>query len=457
MKEKRVKSYENKTPLFSDPEILEESIDKKSLECQKTEVTRLKKYIKQKMDQKKPSVVAYLAPYGSGKSVVLKNAIKGLPDSYKVVEYDIWQCSDEKDIWENFLIQFLSKVENKAPNKIIDEIDGTKLKWKNLLLFGLFYIIISGVVWFIFGNPQNWLMAFVKSFLIYAAPVFLVLAGINKFFPVYESRMKTLFQYEDKIKQKVLKDRSPVVIILEDIDRSGDTGYKFLETLKCFFASNIKNVPIMVICPQKNLSFGSIEYGRDDYWASVDRLERSIKIYDDVVYGVMAKKISPEYANELLTKAGCTDQKLIDVVGLLINTCSNESLITMRSLAFLLRNTASFIESDQMADPALVFFFLSYKFLDSKNGVGSSAMIKEIMSNGIGLTSNPRDLRIQLVCRLFDIDLNKYPNSVRIQFGDLDSSYGDLNYRCHRHVTNSGWIACDINLKYKDLMKRIAR
>ncbi|MBQ2654837.1 MAG: hypothetical protein IJF83_14905 [Methanobrevibacter sp.] len=128
MKEKRVKAYENKTPLFSGPEILEESIDKKSLECQKTEVTRLKKYIKQKMDQKKPSVVAYLAPYGSGKSVVLKNAIKGLPNSYKVVEYDIWQCSDEKDIWENFLIQFLSKVENKAPNKIIDEIDGTKIK-----------------------------------------------------------------------------------------------------------------------------------------------------------------------------------------------------------------------------------------------------------------------------------------------------------------------------------------
>jgi len=456
MKEKRVEADENKAPLFSNPEILEESINKKPLECQRTEVARLNKYIKQKMGQKKPSIVAYLAPYGSGKSVVLENAIKELPGSCKIIEYDIWQCSSKKDVWEDFLIQFLSKVENKTTNKIIDEIDGTKLKWKNLLLFGLIYIVISGVVWFIFSNPQNWFMDFMKSFLIYAAPVFLVLAGINKLFPVYESRAKTLFQYEDKIKQKVLKNEGPIVIILEDIDRSGDTGYKFLETLKCFFVSNIKNGSIMVICPQKNLSFGSVEYDRDDYWTSVGRLERSIKIYDDVVYGVMPKKISPEYANELLTKAGCTDQKLIDVVGLLIDTCSSESLFTMRSLSFLLRNTASFVKSNQTADPALSFFFLSYKFLDSKNGIGASAMIKEIISSGINLTSNPGDPRIRLACRLFDIDLNKYPNSVRLQFGDLEPSYGDLNYRCHRHVTNSGWIVCDINLKYKDLMKSIS-
>ena len=86
----------------------------------------------------------------------------------------------------------------------------------------------------------------------------------------------------------------------------------------------------------------------------------------------------------------------------------------------------------------------------------ASAMIKEIISSGISLTSNPGDPRIRLVCRLFDIDLNKYPDSVRLRFGDLEPSYGVLNYRCHRHVTNSGWIVCDINLKYKDLMKSIS-
>lgn len=37
------------------------------------------------MDQKKPSIVAYLAPYGSGKSVVLENAIKELPGSCKII------------------------------------------------------------------------------------------------------------------------------------------------------------------------------------------------------------------------------------------------------------------------------------------------------------------------------------------------------------------------------------
>lgn len=441
--------------LFSNPGILEESVDEEPFEYQKTEIARINNSIEQMIKQNKPNIVAYLGPYGSGKSVVLDNVLKGLPENYRKMQFDVWQCSDSRDIWENFLIQFLASIEKKEPNKILCGVDGTKIKWRWLLLFLAIYIVISGVFWFIFKEPQNWFMLFMKAFLIYAAPIFLVLAGINKFFPVYESKINTLFQYKERIIKEIRKNKSPIIIVIEDIDRSGDTGYQFLEVLKCFL-KEVGKYPIVILCPQKNLSFGSVEFDRDDYWTSTDRLERSIKLYDDVLYGTFSKNVSWKQAKQLLDRAGCSDQKLVDTIGLLINTCSSNSLFTMRSLKFLLRNTASFIESDTTAEPALVFFYLSYKFLDSKKGVGSSTMVKEILNRGVSLTSNPNTLEIDLVCRLFDIDLNMYSGATRIQFGDLDVSYGVLNYRCHRHINNKNWIECDVNQKYKILSKSIA-
>ena len=447
-----MKNGKSEGGLFSHPEVLEETTEERPLDYQKSEIEKIKNYTIRQIKKNRPKIVAYLAPYGSGKSVILNNVLNELPEGYNKIQFDIWQCSDKKDIWESFLIKVLSELKHEAEKKIINRIDGTKIRWISLVLFFLCYLGVSFIAWFLLKDYDHEPARFLRAFLIYAAPVFLALAGINKFFPVYESKMKTLAQYKEELNKVIKNNNRPTVVVIEDVDRSGNGGQRFLETLKCFLG-DVGDRPILVLCPQRDYSFGNIMYREDDnHWDSVAKLENSIKIYDDVVYGSYSGKVTGKQALQLMESAGCHDEKLVETIKLTILACSNSSLLTMRSLKFLLRNVLAFIEANESADPSAALFFLSRRFLDARKGVGSNNLTDSIFRSGISLSSGGDDRERDLVCHVFDIDLNMYRDAARIQFEYMDS-VPEKGYKTRRHVDNKRWVVCCVDRKYQNLAK----
>ena len=293
--------------------------------------------------------------------------------------------------------------------------------------------------------------SFFASFLIYAAPVFIALAGINRIFPIHESKMKTLAQYKDELSKVIKKNNQPVVIVIEDVDRSGNDGQRFLETLKCFL-DDLRDKSLLVICPQRDYSFGSIMYKNDDsHWDSVAKLENSIKIYEDVIYGTLSGKVTEEQVQQLMESAGCYDKKLVETVKLAVHACSDSSLFTMRSLKFLLRSTTTFAEINEFVDPSVTFFFLSRRFLDARNGIGVNSMTDSITHYGISLTAGDNNPEIDLVCHVFDIDLNMYRDSTRIEFKFV-ADVPEWKYKI-RMDRKAKCIICNINRNYEVLTK----
>ena len=150
--------------LFSHLDVLDETIEENPLGYQQKEIDRIKNYILKQLKKHKPRIVAYLAPYGSGKSVVLNNVLKELPEKYKKIQFDIWQCSSKKDIWESFLIKTLSELEYEKEKKIIDRIDGTKIRWRVLSLYSPCCFVASCITWFLLKDSDCVAIRFLRAF-----------------------------------------------------------------------------------------------------------------------------------------------------------------------------------------------------------------------------------------------------------------------------------------------------
>ena len=64
-----------KTPLFGNPEALRESDKQIQLQSQSANVRMLVNNIKSFLKANNPAIVAYIGEYGTGKSVIINNAI----------------------------------------------------------------------------------------------------------------------------------------------------------------------------------------------------------------------------------------------------------------------------------------------------------------------------------------------------------------------------------------------
>ena len=180
----------------------------------------------------KNSVVGLIGPYGSGKSTMLYQIYKdqiNTNDSSKEAKwlvFDAWQYPERKDLWEGFVLDIARQCNKKLFNyarNIIDGKSGQALK-----------------------NLSTAAADTVNTFL----PGASVLKNLIPLFHTSPARRVYEFQelLVDIINKKVKKD---VFIIIEDIDRSGDMGVFFLETLKHFIKNREEdlNHKVIVIVP----------------------------------------------------------------------------------------------------------------------------------------------------------------------------------------------------------------
>ncbi len=196
------------------------------------------------------SVVGLIGPYGSGKSTMLyqiykdqinvgnhnnSKASKGnnsknnsTPPKEKWFIFDAWQYPERKDLWEGFVLDIARQCDEKLFKKIENRIDGNTGKNKKALSNAA--IDTSALIF----PPAKILKNF--TYLFQTSPI------------------KRVYDFQDlllDILNRIDTTGEKVFIVIEDIDRSGDMGIYFLETLKYFIKNCEKDIKhkIIVIVP----------------------------------------------------------------------------------------------------------------------------------------------------------------------------------------------------------------
>lgn len=179
------------------------------------------------------SIVGLIGKFGSGKSTMLYQ-IKNSSDEEKQkwIDFDAWKYPERKDLWEGFVLDFADQVGEKK--KVKGKIDGKDTKSR---LIGASTDLLTIII----DKLPN-------------------LGFMEKFLEIFRaSPAKRVFEIQEILKQLVNSQKKEISIIIEDIDRSGDAGIYFLETLKQFIREGKFENRIIAIVPIGDENF-SINY-----------------------------------------------------------------------------------------------------------------------------------------------------------------------------------------------------
>ncbi len=187
----------------------------------------------------KSSVVALVGPFGSGKSTMLHQIMTQRSEKELCIEFDAWKYPDRKDLWEGFVLDLAKCIGPKIKAETENKIKGTIHNDVKALIN-----TVSGI----FG------LSFIK--------------GLNHFFE--RSPAKRVDDIQDILAKCINNCEKEILVIVEDIDRSGDSGVFFLETLKQFIRCAVLNKKITIIVPISNASY----YNKlDSYLKCIDYFE----------------------------------------------------------------------------------------------------------------------------------------------------------------------------------------
>lgn len=157
------------------------------------------------------SLVGVIGDYGTGKSTMLYQLEKQNPDNWIV--FDAWAFPNRKDLWEGFVFDFAKKFAGKDFDKARKKIDGTSADDAKSLI----NIIAEGANLFIPG------------------------AGIIKNFSSLfkSSPARRVFEFREMLHGLIKKQSNDLFVVLEDVDRAGQEGMVFLETIKQFISKEL--------------------------------------------------------------------------------------------------------------------------------------------------------------------------------------------------------------------------
>lgn len=197
-------------------EILEENYKVEDLLDFSNEVNRLNNLIN---SIPYSSLIGYIGKFGSGKSTTIYQLQKKYKSEGKTkwFEFDAWKYPERKDLWEGFVLDVADQIGDRK--RIENKIDGKQHDDKKALIQ-----TISSI------------------------PMLSAISGANHFFE--SSPIKRVFDIQKLLVEMFssIKEKD-IFIVLEDIDRSGDTGSYFLETLRQFIKNNLLDKKITIIIP----------------------------------------------------------------------------------------------------------------------------------------------------------------------------------------------------------------
>jgi hypothetical protein len=365
--------------LFSNLDYLEEKPSDVDALGYKDEVTHVKMRIDRLVKKNKHSIVAYLGPFGVGKSTVLRGVQKQTKN-YNWVTFEMWRYSNRNELWDAFVIKLAAELTTgKDESEIADEVEGTslnRLEWPLVLVwvacvwFGL--TALSIIAWLSFKDGIGVGGQFWEAYLKYAAPTILpilILVGLGKFlqlsFITNKRPLRRVFELESMLFNKMKKMKKPLVVVVEDVDRSSEDGAIFLETLNHFLRSLKSNsTPFIVMAPQSTRAFNKF----DDH--SYKGLETTLKIYDEKIYfnSLVSDESLVKFYSDLGVDPVWKDQ-LTQATQAIIS--AHRKFITIRLLKHALREVVQFTEMNPDINPVIALAIILSRYVEVPDGVNN--------------------------------------------------------------------------------------
>jgi len=191
----------------------------------------------------KSSTIGLIGKFGTGKSTMLYQIQKEREDKELWINFDAWKYPDRKDLWEGFVLDFADQLGKQK--EIKKKIDGKSTSSDALDVIGN----ISDKLSLVPGLSA-------------------VITLLNSF--LNTSPAKRVFEVQHILSTLISKQGRDIYVVVEDIDRSGDAGLFFLETMKQFISNlEVKN-KIIVIIP---ISDDNYYKNTDSYLKTLDYVE----------------------------------------------------------------------------------------------------------------------------------------------------------------------------------------
>lgn len=370
--------------LFSKPDFLEEKpsdIDSLGYE---NETAHVKARIDRLVEKKKHSIVAYLGPFGIGKSSVL-NEVEKQTQEFKWVTFEMWRYANRNELWDAFVIKIVSELKRrKDESDIADEVEYSVLGrfQGSIILFWVGFIwltltYLSFVAWSSFKDGTGVGEQFWEAYFKYAAPTILpvlILGGLGWFFQLgfltNKRPLKRVFELESLLFNNARKMKKPLIVVVEDVDRSSEDGSIFLETLNYFLRrlnSKSKVEAFIVIAPQSVKAFDRSDV--DSYKG----LETALKIYDEKIYfnSALSNESVVKFYDDLEVDPVWRSQ-FIQATQAIVS--ANRKTITIRLLKHALREVVQFLEMNSDINPVIALTIILSRYAEVEDGMGNKQL-----------------------------------------------------------------------------------
>lgn len=375
-------NQQSKKDLIKNSQLLEEKPSDIDALGYKDEIANVKKRIDRLVEKKKHSIIAYLGPFGVGKSTILREVQKQ-SDQYRWITFEMWRYSNRNELWDAFVIKLASEMTTgKDEFDIADELEGSSLnrfEWISLFVWvvciWLGLTALSVIAWLSFKDAIGIGGQFWEAYFKYAAPTILpvlILVGLGKFlqlnFILNKRPLRRVFELESTLFNKVKKMKKPLVVIVEDVDRSSEDGAIFLETLNHFLRSLTSDVTsFLVVAPQSAQAFD--RYEENTYKG----LETALKIYDEKIY--FNSSISDESITKLYKDLGIDaawKNQMTQATQAIVS--AHRKAFTIRLLKHALREVVQFYEMNPNTNPVIALAIILSRYVEVPDITGRSRL-----------------------------------------------------------------------------------
>lgn len=220
---------------------------------------------------KNASILALIGAYGVGKSFLLNLVRQKLAKKKQGhwFHFEAWRYTDRKDLWRAFITEFgedVAKAVHKYktaryPKKILNDLRGLWQGTEHMVLGMIIGTIILSTTLLLIFREASFLetATFATSFI----TLMIVVVKLYTQDPLrkqegYETSLREIFKALNK------KEYQKLYVVLEDIDRSGEQGFLFMETLSLFLRrycpDSNSNLSIKFIVPMSNHVFQESRY-----------------------------------------------------------------------------------------------------------------------------------------------------------------------------------------------------